>query len=185
MPGAGGNLDWSSKGNELRIGWHSNVPLNLARSSDFITVRLETSAAFTIGNSIRFKLANDPLNELADELYNVISPAVIRAEIVEATALGLGDALNPMVLTLTSEPNPFRELTTLAYTLPVEGKVNLEINNILGTKVATLVQETQLPGNQRLTFDGSALPNGIYLATLRLKTADNEMIRTIKLVINK
>jgi hypothetical protein len=63
--------------------------------------------------------------------------------------------------------------------------VMLEIYNILGIKVTTLVSETQAIGMHWVKFDTYGLPSGIFTAVLRLKSADNEMIRTIKLINNR
>ena len=185
MPGAGGILDWSAKNGELRIGWHSNVPVNLADAAEFITLRLETTTAFTVGKSISFRLAADPLNELADESFNVLSPAVISVEVIEATALGIDDQGFSDKLLVSCEPNPANGQTTFSLTLPVQGRVSLGINNILGGKVAFLLDETMDPGNHKVKFDGTSLPDGLYLATLKLTTPDFELIRTFKLIINK
>ena len=81
-------------------------------------------------------------------------------------------------------PNPFSNFTTISYTLPFEGKVILEIFNILGVKVTTLLNERQTTGDHMVTFDTFNLPSGVYTATLRIKSASDESIRTIKLVSN-
>jgi len=185
MEGAGGQLDWAVKGNELRIGWNSMTPINLSAAAELVTLRLKTTAAFTIGNSIRISLAANPLNELADNMYNVIGDAVLGVDVIEATAVGIGEQPVVKSIALSCFPNPFSSFTTLSYTLPFEGKVVLEINSMLGNKVTTLVSETQTAGNHMVKFDTYDLPSGVYTATLRLKSANDEMIRTIKLINNK
>ncbi|MCB0744467.1 MAG: T9SS type A sorting domain-containing protein [Ignavibacteriae bacterium] len=69
-------------------------------------------------------------------------------------------------------PNPFNPLTIIKYTISnvVEPKfalkTKLEVFDILGKKVATLVNETKAPGTYEVKFDASKLASGIYFYTL-------------------
>ncbi len=71
-------------------------------------------------------------------------------------------------------PNPFNPTTTIKYTIPNVGGVetlhatSLQIYNILGEKVATLVNKRQAPGNYTVQFDASNLPSGVYFYTLKV-----------------
>jgi hypothetical protein len=185
MSGAGGQLDWAVKGNELRIGWNSSVPLNLSAGAELVTLKLKTTSAFTNGNSIILTLASSPLNELADEQYNVIGDAVLSVAVIEASTSGIDENITGNELTMGSYPNPFVDLTTFTYTLPFDGKVTLEITSIMGNNITTLVSRSQTAGNYQVKFETPNLPSGVYLAKLRLKSAKNELIRYIKLINNK
>jgi len=59
-------------------------------------------------------------------------------------------------------PNPFNPLTTINYELPITRDVELNIYNLLGQKVSSLVQETQKAGKYKVQWDASALPSGVY-----------------------
>ncbi len=64
-------------------------------------------------------------------------------------------------------PNPAREHTTIAYNLPKASKVTLEIYNVLGQKIRTLVDTRQHAGYYSIGWDGkdtssSNVPNGMY-----------------------
>jgi len=63
-------------------------------------------------------------------------------------------------------PNPFNPTTNIMYTLPGREYVNLTLYNILGEKIATLVDEEKAPGKYTVTFDGSKLPSGVYFYRL-------------------
>ncbi|MDR3668419.1 MAG: hypothetical protein P4L35_16370, partial [Ignavibacteriaceae bacterium] len=59
-------------------------------------------------------------------------------------------------------PNPFNPSTSIKYVIPHEGKVSLTIFNILGEKVATLVNQYMYAGNYEIKFDASHYASGIY-----------------------
>ncbi|MCX6251582.1 MAG: T9SS type A sorting domain-containing protein [Bacteroidetes bacterium] len=184
MNSAGGMLDWAVKGNELRIGWNSSVPLNLSSASELLTLRLKTATSFTKGASIRFALASNPLNEMADDHYEVISNAILSVDVIDAAGVGIEEQPAENGLTLSNHPNPFNSYTMINYSLPFEGKVTLEICNLLGKTVKILVNELQTKGDHSLKFDAGSLSPGVYTATIRLGHNSDELIRTIKLVNN-
>ncbi len=71
-------------------------------------------------------------------------------------------------------PNPFNPSTTITYTIPTsetfhatsQQLVELIIYDVLGRKVATLVNKKQSPGNYSVTFDAKNLPSGLYFYKL-------------------
>ncbi len=79
-------------------------------------------------------------------------------------------------------PNPFNPTTTIKYALPKAGRIKLEVFNLLGQKVATLVNSCRQAGYHQVTFDGSGLPSGVYY--YRLQT-DKGFVQTRKLVLLK
>ena len=62
-----------------------------------------------------------------------------------------------------NHPNPFNPTTHIDYTLPHKSDISLEIFNILGQKVATLVLEWLPAGYHEVEFKGQNLSSGIYL----------------------
>ncbi len=60
-------------------------------------------------------------------------------------------------------PNPFNATTTIAFALPEAAWVNLQIYDISGKKVASLMEGWQSAGKQQISFDGAHLASGIYL----------------------
>lgn len=64
-------------------------------------------------------------------------------------------------------PNPFNPTTTIRYDLPKDGLVQLEVFDILGRKITTLVNTRQSAGRYDINFDASNLASGIYIYKLQ------------------
>ncbi|GBD89322.1 hypothetical protein BMS3Abin04_00026 [bacterium BMS3Abin04] len=77
-------------------------------------------------------------------------------------------------------PNPFNPTTNIRFTLPEAGIVKLAVYNLLGQKVADLVNGNMEAGFHNITFNGSNLATGIYI--YRLESGNNVMIRKMQLV---
>ena len=63
-------------------------------------------------------------------------------------------------------PNPFNPTTKINYSIHEEGLVTLEVYNIAGEQVATLVNEYKSPGNYEVSFNASSLSSGTYFYKL-------------------
>jgi len=75
-------------------------------------------------------------------------------------------------------PNPFNPSTTISYELPSAGPVQLKVFDTMGAEVAVLSDNYKSRGRYSVNFDGSSLPSGIYILSLRTKdiTLQRKMI---------
>lgn len=64
-------------------------------------------------------------------------------------------------------PNPFNPVTYIRYSLPAADNVTIEIFNILGQKIITLVNEKQDSGIHTVEFDADKFVSGIYFYRIR------------------
>ncbi len=85
-----------------------------------------------------------------------------------------------------NNPNPFNPTTSISFALPTAAKTKIEVFNILGQKVRTLVDEYLTAGNKRVEWDGtdergSAVASGIYL----YKMTANDFTETKKMLLMK
>jgi hypothetical protein len=78
-------------------------------------------------------------------------------------------------------PNPFNPVTTIKYSLYTVGHVNLEVLDLNGRTVATLVDEMQTPGVKLVQWDASGYANGLYFC--RLTTG--ALVQTRKITVVK
>jgi hypothetical protein len=70
-------------------------------------------------------------------------------------------------LMLQNNPNPFDSETQISYSLSKSGHIEISVYNLMGQKVATLVNEQQMPGFHKIGFDGSGLESGVYVYQFR------------------
>jgi len=63
-------------------------------------------------------------------------------------------------------PNPFNPTTTIKFRIAKAGFYTLNVYNILGQKVASLLNNKLNPGSYRVTFNATNLPSGVYIYRL-------------------
>lgn len=96
------------------------------------------------------------------------------------------DAGDPSTLTFSGNyPNPFRAETTVEFALPEQTDVRLSVYNLMGQKVATLVNGPERAGPHEVTWQGQAdggqqLASGVYL--MRLEAGDRSVTRRVTIV---
>jgi hypothetical protein len=69
---------------------------------------------------------------------------------------------------LQNYPNPFNPRTTISYSIPQSGFVELRIYNMLGREIQTVVNEFQQAGRYNFDFDANKLSNGVYYYQLKV-----------------
>jgi hypothetical protein len=79
----------------------------------------------------------------------------------------VGDGTPTAFAAWQNQPNPFAGRTLIHYSLPRAAHVSLDVFNLQGQRVATLVHENQSAGDYHQSFearrtDGSLLPAGVY-----------------------
>lgn len=77
-------------------------------------------------------------------------------------------------------PNPFNPSTKITFQLPNAGNTALEVYDVAGRKVSTLVNQRLNAGSHTYTFDASGLASGVYL--YRLEAAGSVLSRKMVLI---
>ncbi len=95
------------------------------------------------------------------------------------------ESIIPVTQLHQNYPNPFNPTTTIAYNLASDGPVTLEVYNIKGQKVTTLVNKQQSAGSHTIVWDGKddsgrAVSSGVY--HYRLRTNNNYVSRKMLLM---
>ena len=77
-------------------------------------------------------------------------------------------------------PNPFNPSTTISYDVARNGLVSIEVYDVVGRKVADLVNEVKSVGSYSVQFDAGSLSSGIYFT--RLEAGSTVQIRKMTLL---
>jgi len=99
----------------------------------------------------------------------------------------------PAEFTLSQNyPNPFNPSTTIAYDIPSQSIVTVQIFNMIGQLVSTLVDDERPAGRYTVTWRGTAgsgapVSSGIYFYRIHAKSigVDGEFVQTRKLLLLK
>ena len=80
-----------------------------------------------------------------------------------------------------SSPNPANPTTTISFSIPEAGTVNVDVFNVAGQKVDTLVNNFMDAGSHSIVWDGSSLASGVYFYTVK----SGEFSKTMKMTLLK
>jgi hypothetical protein len=122
--------------------------------------------------------AMDSLMCFTANYLNEDAPGELPKQVPESDAPAL-----PSTFTLSQNyPNPFNPSTTIAYNLSVDGQVTLEIINMLGQIVTTLVDENQSAGEHQVIWNAGTndCASGMYF--YKLKVGDFSTTKKMLLV---
>jgi len=195
--------DWDGSNFSDLIPYTTNLPMAFTwydEKSDYSAGRLDyivySSSVLESKNS--FVLFTPAMNSDSLSKYNLEAqdvvlasdhlPLVVDFQFSNLTDIGteFGDNLINEFRLDQNYPNPFNPNTTIEYRFSSKVKyekikVNLEIYDIVGRKLATLVNQNQKPDKYLINFNGSNLSSGIYYYRLQL----GDRIETKKMVILK
>ena len=96
-----------------------------------------------------------------------------------------GSALPKEYALWQNYPNPFNPTTNIKFALPVESKVSADVYNILGQRVATLVNEVLPAGYHTMEWNGTGsagqpVGSGVYFLRLHAKGANGKTFTDVK-----
>ena len=170
---AGQNLDFFSIrfiGNNILAGTSSGLYRSIDNGATWMPVdsaddSLPTGMLAVTSHDI-FAVSGTPHTDLP-RLFMGPASEIVRAPISEVTPViepprnvPLGYAL------LQNYPNPFNPTTNIEYRISDVGFVTLKVYDVLGQRVATLVDKVEQPGSYEVQFNGSNLASGVYFYRL-------------------
>ncbi len=153
---------WSALGSGI-----NGLPLSMAAQGKYVYV----GGVFTqagVKPSINFARWIDsaivvPKDTVPEDTNTVSAPA--RIEYTSAA--------------LTAMPNPASGSTNINFTVPVSGLCTVDVRNVHGETVATLVSERLEEGTYTVRWNAAGMPDGVYFCNLR----SGDLARTTKLVL--
>ncbi len=138
------------------------------------------TATIDPGDSLSLRLTADPTGLPTGLHFDVVtitsddpaSPHTLGVTLAVGDVTGAPDTPPVTARTvLAGHPNPFNPRTTLAFTLPRDGRVRLTIHDLAGRRVRVLANGPLTAGRHEIVWDGTddtgrAVPSGTYLARL-------------------
>lgn len=131
---------------------------NYRATAGFETFSINPGETQTI--TIRYRPQSDNIHNVTAQIFhngnNQISPVELRLT---------GESLRKDEIARIEQnyPNPFNPTTTIPLILPEDSNVKLEVFNVMGQRVQTLVDGHRASGRYPIQFDGSQLASGMYI----------------------
>jgi hypothetical protein len=82
-------------------------------------------------------------------------------------------------------PNPFNPSTSIEFNLSMSGRATLNVYNLLGQEVATLVRGEVAAGIHSVDWSPTNLANGVYVCRLEVESGTQHFVATRRLVLLK
>ena len=103
-------------------------------------------------------------------------------DVIQGTIMfdtGVADDAPAAFAVAQNSPNPFNPTTTINFDIPEAGHVSVDVFNVAGQKIDTLVNNTLQAGNHTVTFDGANLAAGVYFYTVKASDFSKTMKMTL------
>jgi Secretion system C-terminal sorting domain len=132
-----------------------------------------------------YKLVTDKIgydSSVSDEfVVGLIQDTVINIDLILLpTSIKQASEMATTFSLSQNYPNPFNPSTTIEFTTDKYDNISLTIYNLLGQKVAELVNGNFNSGNYKVTFDASQLTSGIYI--YQFKSSSNVIAKKMELL---
>ena len=140
--------------------------------------------SFDAGNIfINWNFSGDNTTILTGKLYaDITVPSDFISDMTLTGAKDITDQ-TPEDYTLAQNfPNPFNPTTIIKFYLKQSGKVKLDVYNIIGQKVAELVNQELTAGFHEVNFNASGLASGVYFYKLN---AGDKFLSVKKMILEK
>jgi Secretion system C-terminal sorting domain len=102
---------------------------------------------------------------------------------IKATTTGITDKSNLAkdFVIYPAYPNPFNNSTVISFNLPEQSPVKINVFNIAGEKIKTLVNSEMQPGLHKIRWNADEVPSGVYFYAIETKNS----VETRKLILLK
>ena len=152
----------------------ANLPLNDGGANGVsYTVYVDIPG---LGRDSSYTVTIDATTPVLDSLNYMVDSTTIY--IVPTSSTGISNPAIAKENKFNVYPNPFNENTTIAYTLNADAEVRLEIYNVLGVKIESIVNTKQQAGEFKYVLDNK-MNAGVYFISLTIndKTATQRVVK--------
>jgi hypothetical protein len=138
-------------------------------------ISVTLGSAFTVGTAIWEWVLYNKDSAGVSQIYGR------KKQIMINSVSKIGNSVPDKFSLSQNYPNPFNPSTNIKFQIANNKYVLLKVFDVIGREVQTLVNEKLKPGEYEVTFDGSALPSGVYF----YKLTAGEFTQTKKLILLK
>ncbi|MBA4251021.1 MAG: hypothetical protein C0425_09010 [Chlorobiaceae bacterium] len=169
-------LVYNEKDGKVSLVW-DDIKLNDLKANQVIfALQFKPTVNFKAG--VSFTIDVDAVNSELASFDKILTNAGVTVSTVEGFV--------PAEFSLRQNyPNPFNPSTQIQYDIPVDGKVTLDIYNVLGQKVASLINELQTAGAYKVEWNASNLPSGMYIYSITVEGTGKNFKQTKKMMLTK
>ncbi len=149
--GAGGYLGWTARGDELRLSWFANTPLQISEGQAMLYLVLDAKALPGLEEAPVVVVDHSELSDAHANPYlqtRLLMPGIL--PVVQGTTLNLW-------------PNPATESLNVSLQLGEAGKVEMQLLDLTGRLINLVHQGSLEPGHYNWQIDTRSLPSGSYL----------------------
>ena len=146
--------DLDADGDHVRI---TNVTQG---SHGLVTIADESTLTYTPGNSFS---GSDTFTYTIEDAHGATAEAQVSVEMSQ-------NAIPEQNYISQNYPNPFNPSTTIQFGLSEKADVKLQVFNMIGQHVLTLIDGEKSAGNHQIEFDATGLPGGVYVYRLQTST---------------
>lgn len=143
----------------FQMAWSSIQPLELEDGDTLLMLNMKALDISDLTNTLRLRL--NETSELADTAANPIEDVVLEIPEIGYLIPKPTDSIgNNRVIVY---PNPFRENSTVYFSLETESNVKITIFNTSTKEIFTLIEGSYTKGDHRVTIDKAFISAGVYL----------------------
>ena len=171
------DIQLQNTGGSFRLSWP--VVVNLPEDAEITLLDTHTGQQFDLGREghVDFAMEGEGTQTSPPSLFQ--QPEIKSMELKDnsqrfvvivnptATSTNSGPELPAEVALAQNYPNPFNPTTIIRYELPESQQVRLEVYDISGRLISTLVNDQVTAGTHTVTFDAQHLASGIYVYRLQ------------------
>jgi hypothetical protein len=162
---------------QVSIAWSDIKPLTLKPNDPVLSFQLKAFKPVTEPTQIFSIRAGSEFADINASKYD--NYEIKMAHVISTGSDSRFDMIN--------YPNPFRNTTTIVYTMPEAGHVNLVLTDMFGKQIRTLVSEDQMAGIHKVIVDpfDVNLTSGVYLYKIVVEGTSDTYTKVNKMLFTR
>jgi hypothetical protein len=171
---------WYSGDPVEEIGWVMSLASDQRSMLSTGPFNLEKDKPVSIIGAFIMGRGTDAINSITVARVNVQRAIEEYSNNFSSLAYDPGESAFPVTnyILYHNYPNPFNPTTTIRYELPQDGIVTIDVYDILGQRVRTIINEFQKADRYEVNFNAFGLASGVYIYRMKV----NDFITSKKMI---